>query len=139
LEIFQVSFWRGSIARDAVHFLAVLVYKERRWGSIDIEFLEDRIPDLIACAGAVVDKILGNEIGILGIIVELLNQQFACPSATREKVYKDKLIFLFGLGQSVFERSAHELGRLGRSDGSDENKAGERRNLLHHTLLAGYL
>jgi hypothetical protein len=119
-----------------VHFLAVPVDDELRGGRGDVEFLKDSVPDLIAAAGAVKDEILGQEVGILGVAVELLDQQFAGPSATREKVDEDELVFLFGLRQRLVEWAAHELGRLGRGEGSDEEQAGKCRNLFHAILLA---
>jgi hypothetical protein len=41
----------------------------------------------------------------LGIVVKLLTQQYAAPSATRIKIDQDQLAFAFGLGHSLFHCS----------------------------------
>jgi len=124
-----------AVADNPVDFVAVLVDKKFGRGALDIEFFVDRVPDLVAAAGAVDDKIVVEKIGVLGIVVELLNQQFTGPSATREKIDEDELVFLFGLGQRLVEGATQDLCRLGRGERGDEEQAGDRSQLFHSGLL----
>jgi hypothetical protein len=73
---------RRAVADDPIDLVPVLVDKEFGRGALDLESLVDRVPDLVAAAGAVDDEIGVEEIGVLGIVVELLNQQSAASSAT---------------------------------------------------------
>jgi hypothetical protein len=138
-ELLDEFVGRRSVADDPVDLFAVPVDDELGRGGVDAELLINRIPDLVAAAGAIEDEILGKELRELGVAVNLLNQQFAAPSATREKVEQDELVFFLGLGQRLVERSGHESrGGLGRSEGSDDQQAGEDGEFLHAGLLIGW-
>jgi hypothetical protein len=113
LDLFQELVGRRSVADDPVDFLAVLVDEELGRRRVDAELLVDRIPDLVAAGSPIEDDVVVEKIGVLGIVVELLNQQFAGPSATREEVDEDELVLLLGLGQRLVEGARKDRGRLG--------------------------
>jgi hypothetical protein len=73
---------RGAVADDPVDLLAVLVDEELGRRRVDMKSLVDRVADLVAGGGPIDDDLGVEEIGVFGIVVELLNQQSAAPSAT---------------------------------------------------------
>jgi hypothetical protein len=115
--------------------MAVLVDEKTGRRGVDMEAVEERIPDLFAARGAVEDDIVVEEVGVLGVVVELLNQQFTAPSATREEIDEDELVFLLRPGQSLVEGTAHDRGGLGRRERGEEEQADNRSELSHRGLL----
>jgi len=98
LDFLQKEVGRGPIASDPVQFLTVFVDKKDGRRPADFEPLEYGVPDFIAAASSVKDKVFSEEFGVFGIGVELLTQQSAGPSAAREKFNVEEFVFLFGLG-----------------------------------------
>jgi hypothetical protein len=135
LDPFQELVGRRAVADDPVDLLAVLVDEELGRRPADLESLEDGVPDLVAARGPVDDDVIVEEIGVFGIVVELLNQQSAAPSATRVEVDEDELVLFLCLGQRLFERAREDRGRLGGGEGGDEEEAGDRSEFLHEALL----
>jgi hypothetical protein len=98
LDLVQVPVGRRAVADDPIDLAAVLVDEQLGRRAPDLEPLEDRVADLVAAAGAVDDEVLVQEIGVFGIVVELLDQQSAAPSATRVEIDQDELVLFLGLG-----------------------------------------
>jgi hypothetical protein len=98
LDLFQELVGGRTVADDPIDLFSILVDEELGRRALDIELLVDRVADLVAAAGAIDDEVVVEEIGVLGVVVELLNQQFTGPSATREEVEEDELVLSFGLG-----------------------------------------
>lgn len=134
MDFFQELVGGRSIAYDPIHFFAILVDKKEGRRPRDVELFEEGVPDLVALAGPVEDEVFREEFGVLRIAFELLNQQSAGPSATREEFDQEEFVFLFGLSQRLVEGSAHELNRLGGGQGYDEDHARKCRNLFHADL-----
>ncbi|NTV81316.1 MAG: hypothetical protein HGA24_07835, partial [Candidatus Aminicenantes bacterium] len=103
LDLFQELVGRRSVADDPVDLFPVLVDEELGRRRPDVESLIGRVAVLFAPGGAIEDDALVEEIGVFGIVVELLNQQFAASSATREEVDEDELVLFLGLGQRLVE------------------------------------
>jgi len=135
LDLFQEFVGRWSVADDPVDLFPVLVDEELRGRRVDVVLLVDGVAVLVAAAGAVEDDVLVEEIGVFGVVVELLNQQFAGPSATRVEVDEDEFVLFLGLGQRLVEGSGEDRGRLGGGEGGDEEEAGDNREFLHAALL----
>jgi hypothetical protein len=126
---------RGAVADDPVDLLAVLVDEKIRRRRVDVKSLVDRVADLVAGRGPVDDDLSVEKIGVFGIVVELLNQQSAAPSATRVEVDENELVLFLGFGQRLVERSGEDRGRLGGGEGGDEEETGEGGELFHAVLL----
>jgi hypothetical protein len=135
LDLFKEFVGGRPVADDPVDLFPVLVDEQIGRRRVDFEPLEDGVADLVAAAGAVDDEILVEEIGVFGVVVELLDQQFAAPSATRVEVDEDELVLFLGLGQRLVEGSREDRGRLGGGERGDEEEAGERGDLFHTALL----
>jgi hypothetical protein len=112
LDLLQELVGGRSVADDPVDLLAVLVDDELGRRRVDGELLEDRVPDLVAARGPVEDDVRVEEIGVFGVVIELLNQQFAGLSATRVKVDQDEFVLFLGFGQRLVEGSREDRGRL---------------------------
>jgi hypothetical protein len=134
-DLFQEFVGRRSVADDPVDLFPVLVDEELRGRRVDVVLLVDGVAVLVAAAGAVEDDVVVEEIGVFGVVVELLNQQFAAPSATRVEVDEDELVLFLGLGQRLVEGSGEDRGRLGGGEGGDEEEAGDNGEFLHAALL----
>jgi hypothetical protein len=113
LDLLQEGVGRRAVADDPVDLPARLVDEELRRRGVDLEPLVDRVAVLLASDGAVEDDVGVEELGVLGVVVELLDQQFTAPSATRVEIDEDELVLFLGLGQRLFERSREDRGRLG--------------------------
>ena len=135
LDLFQEFVGRGSVADDPVDLFPVLVDEELRGRRVDVVLLVDGVAVLVAAAGAIEDDVLVEEIGVFGVVVELLNQQFAGPSATRVEVDEDEFVLFLGLGQRLVKGSGEDRGRLGGGEGGDEEEAGDNGEFLHAALL----
>jgi hypothetical protein len=103
----------------------------------DVVLLVDGVAVLVAARGAVDDEVLVQELGVLGIVVELLNQQFAAPSATREEVDEDELVILLGLGQGLVERALKDRRCLSGGQRGEKEDSGEGGGLSHADLHSG--
>jgi hypothetical protein len=112
LDLLQELVGGRSVADDPVDLLAVLVDEELGRRALGLEPLVDRVPDLVDAVGAVDDEVLVEEIGVAGVVVELPDQQFAAPSATRVEIDEDELVLFLGFGQRLVEGSREDRGRL---------------------------
>jgi hypothetical protein len=131
LDLVQELVGRRPVTDDPIDLLAVLVDEELGRRGVDLEPVVDRVAVLVAAGGPVEDDVLVEEIGVLGVVVELLNQQFAAPSATRVEIDEDELVLFLGLGQRLVERPAEDRRRLGGGERRDEEKARQRGELFH--------
>jgi hypothetical protein len=134
LDPLQVLVGGRPVTDQPVDLAAVLVNEEIGRRGVDAVLLVDGVPVLVAAAGAVDDEILVQEFGVFGVIVELLNQQFAAPSATREEVDEDELVVLFGLRQRLVEGAAEDRGRLSGGERGEKEQAGDCGSLSHTCL-----
>jgi hypothetical protein len=134
LDLFQELVGGRAVADDPIDLVAVLVDEELGRRPADVELLEDAVPDLVVAAGPIDDDVVVEEIGVLGIVVKLLNQQSAAPSATRVEIDEDELVLFLRLDQRLLERSFEDRRRLGGGEGGDEEEAGECGELLHSVL-----
>jgi hypothetical protein len=123
LDLLQELVGRRAVADDPVDLVPVLVDEELGRRGIDLELLVNGVADLVAAGGAIKDDVLVEKIGVLGVVIELLDQQFAAPSATREEIDEDELVLFLGPGQRLVERPVHDLGRLGGRERGDEKEA----------------
>jgi hypothetical protein len=135
LDLLEELVGRRSVADDPVDLFPVLVDEELGRRRLDVEPFVGRVAVLFAPDGAIEDDALVEEIGVFGIVVELLDQQFAAPSATREEIDKDELVLFLGLGQRLVEGPREDRRRLGGGERSDEEEAGERGEFFHAALL----
>jgi hypothetical protein len=134
LDLLQELVGRRAVADDPIDLVAVLVDEQLGRSGVDLVLLVDGVADLVAAGGAVEDDVRIEEFGVLGVVVELLDQQFAAPSATREEIDEDELVLFLGLGQRLVERSRHDLGRLGGRERGDEEEACDGGEFLHAVL-----
>jgi len=135
LDLLQERVGRRSVADDPIDLFAVLVDEELGRRRPDVEPVEGRVAVLRVADGPVEDDARVEEIGVFGVVVELLNQQFAASSATREEIDEDELVLFLGFGQRLVERPGEDRRRLGGGERGDEEKAGESGELLHEGLL----
>jgi hypothetical protein len=135
LDLFQVSVRLPAVSDDPVDLAAVLIDEEIGRRRVDVESFVDGISDFVAARGAIKNDVVVEEIGVFGIVVELLNQQSAAPSATRVEVDKDELVGFLGLGQGLFERTAQDPRGLGGGERGEEEQAGHGCRFLHRSLL----
>jgi hypothetical protein len=135
-DLFQESVGGRPVTDDPVDLFPVLVDDELGRSGPDVVLFVDGVAVLVPAAGAVDDDVGVEEIGVFGVFVELLDQQFAAPSATREKVDEDELVVLFGLGQRLVEGARQDVGRLGRGEGRHEEDAGDGGHFFHARLLS---
>jgi len=135
LDLLQELVGRRAVADDPVDLFPVLVDEELGRRAADGESLVDGVADLVAAAGPIEDDVLVEEIGVFGIVVELLDQQSAAPSATREEVDEDELVLFLSLGQRLVEWSGEDRGRLSGGKGGDEEETSEGGELFHAVLL----
>jgi hypothetical protein len=104
LDLLQELFGRRLVAGDPVDLLPVTVQEEEERSAADAEPLDQALAGEIAAAGPIEYDVLFEELGELGDIVELLDQQLAVASAVLlEEVEEQELTARFGLGQRVFE------------------------------------
>ncbi len=76
------------------------------------EFLEDRVSGGVLQDGPEGDEILVQEGFELGVVVELLTEQFASPSGIGREVDQNPLVFGLGLGHGLIEGPLEkDLGR----------------------------
>jgi hypothetical protein len=80
--------------------------------------LEDLPSLLFIPVGAEEDKILIKEILEFRILVKLLTQQSAAPSATREEIKEDPFVLALGLSHSLVESAFEPV--LGAGQGSEQ-------------------
>jgi hypothetical protein len=135
LDFLQELVGRRPISDDPVDLLPVLVDEELGRRRPDVEPFIGGVPVFFAPDGAIEDDALVEEIGVFGIVVELLNQQFTAPSATRVEIDENELVLFLGLGQRLVEGSREDRRRLCGGERSDEEEAGERGEFLHAALL----
>jgi len=135
LDLLQELVGRRPVADDPVDLVAVLVDEELGRGGIDLVLLVDRVADLVAGGGPIEDDVLVEEIGVLGIVVKLLDQQFTESSATRVEIDEDELVLFLGLGQRLVEVSVEDRGCLGGGERGDEEETGDGGEFLHAVLL----
>jgi hypothetical protein len=135
LDLLEELVRRRPISDDPVDLLPVLVDEELGRRRPDVEPLIGRVPVLFAPGRAIEDDVGVEEIGVFGIVVELLNQQFAAPSATRVEIDENELVLFLGLGQRLVEGPREDRRRLGGGERRDEEEAGERGESLHAALL----
>jgi len=121
LDPLQELFGRRLVAGDPVDFPSVPVEEEEERSAADPEPLGQALAEDIAAAGPVEDDIGPEEIGELGDVVELLDQQLAVTSAILlEEVEEQELAARLGLGQRVLERArGPSLCRRRRPGGQD--------------------
>jgi hypothetical protein len=134
LDLGQEIVGRRTVADDPIDLAAGLVDEQLGRRGVDLEPLVDRVAVLLAADGAVEDDVGVEELGVLGIVVELLNQQFAAPSATRVEIDEDELVLFLRLGQRFLERSREDRGRLGGGQGGEEEEPGGGGELFHAAL-----
>jgi hypothetical protein len=123
-----------TVTDQPVDLAAVFIDKEFGRRPADFVLLVDRVPVLVAATGAVNDEIFVEEVGVFGVVVELLDQQFTAPSATREEIDEDELVVLFGLGQGLVEGAAEDCGRLSGGERGEKEDSGQCGGLSHACL-----
>jgi hypothetical protein len=96
---------------------------------LDREFLEGFRAARLFDVGQEQNEILVEERLELGVVVKLLTQQSAVPSATAEEVDEDELSLALGLGRGLVQRPLEPvLGRGGRGERQD----GQNRERFFH-------
>ena len=123
-DVLVEFFGRGAVAPDPINFLAVPVKEQQERGSGGFEPLGYRFPDFFVREGAIENEIVVEILSELGIVVILLTQQYAAPSATRgEEVQEEELARGLGLGQGVVHRAFQPDGLgLGGRDQRDQQQ-----------------
>jgi hypothetical protein len=97
--------WRG-ISGDPVTDCPVSIEEQNKRRAPNIELLEELFAGDLAPRHAKEDKILLQELGFFGIVINLLDQQVAVSSADfREEVDEEELTRGFRRGQCLFERT----------------------------------
>jgi hypothetical protein len=135
LERLEVGIGRRPVADDPVDLLPVPVEDEDGRRRLDPEAGENGFPGEVAAGGAVEDESLREEVGELGVLVNLLDQQVAASSAASlVEIDEDELVLLLGLGQGLVERALQERRRLAGGHGRDEENSGECCQLFHAGL-----
>jgi hypothetical protein len=105
LELLDIGVGRRRVAGEPVDLLPGLVEDQDGRRRLESEAGEDRFSRELAAGRPVEDEGLGEEVGELGVLVNLLDQQVAAPSATLlVEVDEDELVLLFGLGHGLVER-----------------------------------
>jgi hypothetical protein len=105
-NLFQELFRRRLVAGDPVDLLSVPVEEEEKGGAADAEPFDQTLARDIASAGPIKDEVLLEELGELGDIVELLDQQLTVASAVfLEEVEEQQLPARLGPGQRILERA----------------------------------
>jgi hypothetical protein len=90
----------AGIAIDPIPLRAVRGEEKQEGRSLDVVLLEDGLSGGIAPDGPEEDKVILKILGVVGLIVVLLTQQYAAPSARLDvKVDEDGLAGCLGLGQ----------------------------------------
>ncbi len=126
---------RRAVADDPVDFLPVFVDDELGRSAADVVSFVDGVAERISPAGAVDDEVFVQEFGVIGVFVELLDQQFTAPSTVGVEIDEDGFVFLLGQSQCFLERSLVNRGRLGRSQGCREDNSGKNGEFSHSGLL----
>ena len=89
---------RGIVAHGPVDFGPVAVQEENGRRGVDGELLEDDLALRLLGVDPVEHEVLGQEVLELGVVVELLTQQFTARSGVGRKIEEDQLVIDFGLG-----------------------------------------
>jgi hypothetical protein len=129
---------RGFIASNPIDFVSVAVEEEEERSSGDGILPEDGFAGEVASKRPVENEFIGEKRGVFRILVVLLTQQYAAPSAARgEEVEEEELSLGFGLGQGLVERAREpsDLGRENRGREKEKEKEGDDRRFFHAFLL----
>lgn len=127
LDPLQEFFGRRLVAGDPVDLLSVPVQEEEYRSAAYAEPLDQALARDIPPPGSKEDEILFEELGELGLIVKLLDQQLTVPSTVLlEKVEKQELARGLSFGLGVFERPCLPILAEGRADseGREQNYEG---------------
>lgn len=121
---------RPRIARDPIDLGAVGAEKEQERRA------RDGIPLIKLLAGDVAaerteeDEMIVEELGVFWIVIVLLTQQYAVPSAgLGEKINEQRLPRRFRRGQGVFERAL--VPGLRREEDREKHDGGENEQFFH--------
>jgi len=116
---------------------AVRAEEHGRRRAIDLETLENFLSGLFSGRGPVEDEIFGQKLMKLGIVVELLTQQYAASSATRVEIDQDQLFFALGLGNGLVHGPL-EPDLAGGRGNENNNRHKSQACFFHFNLLEQY-
>jgi hypothetical protein len=135
LELLEIGVSRRPVADDPVDLVPVLVEDENGRRRLDSEPGEDGFPGEVAARRTIENERLGEEIGELGVFVNLLDQQVAASSATSlVEVDEDGFVLLLGQGQRLVEGALKEGRALGGSHRGHEDESGKNAQFFHGAL-----
>ncbi|MGD0781784.1 MAG: hypothetical protein ABSA30_02875 [Candidatus Aminicenantales bacterium] len=130
----HVFFGRRNIPRQPVAFDSVRVQDQDEGRAADSIGPDELLAGDLAAGRSKKDKTAFKEGRIAGIVVNLLTQQDAIPSAgLGEEIDQQELPFRFGLGQSFFDRACTP-GQRGSGNRQAEEEKREKRSFFHHRL-----
>lgn len=114
----------GRIAAEPVDLRPVATKDKRGRRCLDRKSLEGFCADFRVDVGQEKDEILVEERMELDVLVKLLTQQSATPSATAEEIDEYELILALCLGHGLIQRSLEPgLSRSGRGEDESEDQS----------------
>jgi hypothetical protein len=120
-----------TVADEPIDLRPVAAQDEGRRRPRDGELLERRRTEGFVDVRKEEDEIFFEEGMELGVLVKLLTQQSAAPSATAEEIDEDELVLAPGLGHGLVQRTLEPV--LGKCGGCEDENGEKKDGFLHET------